>query len=164
MLKEIKNRHSIRKYTNKEVTKKDLEKLLKSAMQAPTALNEQPWRFIAVTNKKVLKKMSQTTPHQAMLAKAGAAIVVLGDKRVDHKQFISVDCGAAIQNILLEATHMGLGCCWCAIDPIKERIEAYKELFLLKSYLAPIAVVSIGYPNEVKEFVDRYDEEKVTWY
>ena len=163
MLKEIKNRHSIRRYNDKQVDKKDLEKLLRSAMQAPTALNEQPWRFIVVQDKKILKKMSKTTPHQAMLSKASAAIVVMGDKKVNHKEFIDVDCGAAIENILLEATRLGIGTCWCAIDPIKDRIAAYKELFCLKSNLAPIAVVAIGYPSETKEFIDRYDEEKVTW-
>lgn len=163
MLKDIKNRHSIRKYIDKEVSKKDLEKLLRSAMQAPSAMNEQPWRFIVVQDSKLLKKMSKVTPHQAMLAKASAAIIVLGDKKVSHKEFVYEGCGAAIENMLLEATHLGIGTCWCAIDPNKDKVKAYRELFSIKNHLIPIGVISIGYSNEDKEFIDRYDETKIIW-
>lgn len=163
MLKEIKNRHSIRKYTSKKVSKQDLEKLLASGMQAPSARNEQPWSFIVVQSRKLLTEMSKTTPYQAMLKKASAAIIVLGDSKIASKEYCLIDCSAAIENILLEATHLGIGTCWCAIAPRKERIQAYRDIFHIKRHIIPVGVISIGYPNEEKKFINRYYQEKVTW-
>ena len=54
------NRRSIRKYEEKPVEKEKIEKLLRAAMQAPSAANQQPWEFIVVEDKTGLKKLSET--------------------------------------------------------------------------------------------------------
>ena len=59
-MKEIYQRRSIRKYTEKEISKEDIEKLLKAGMNAPSAHNKKPYQLIVVQNKETLKKLSDT--------------------------------------------------------------------------------------------------------
>ena len=57
-MNEIFTRRSVRKYADKPVEKEKVEKLLRRAMQAPSATNQQPWEFIVVDDKELLKKLS----------------------------------------------------------------------------------------------------------
>lgn len=165
MLEEIRVRQSIRKYTNQPIESKKITALLKAAMRAPTAQNKQEWRFIVVEDKKTLEEISSFSPYTGMLKNASAAIIVLGDKEVTPTDaYIYVDCAAAIENILLEAVHQGIGTCWCAIGPNEERIKAYVDYFKLSDTLLPVAVIAMGYPDETKPLVDRYDETKITYW
>lgn len=165
MLKEIKQRHSIRKYLNKPIEEEKIIMLLKAAMQAPTAMNRQEWRFTVIQDRKTLDDMESMTPYMTMAKEAMAAILVCGDRDVNKFDgYIYVDCAAAIQNILLEATHLELGTCWCGIAPKEERIEKFKTYFDLPDSYLPVGLVMIGYPNETKEYVDRFDMNKVTYF
>lgn len=162
MIKEIETRRSIRKYSNKEVNKEELVDLLKAAMHAPTARNLQEWRFVVSNNREVLDAISDI-PGYAMLKEAGAVIVVCGDLNISKYEYIHVDCAAAVQNILLEAKHLGIGTCWCAASPREERVNPLKEYLKLPENILPVALISIGYPGEDKDIEDRYDEKKITW-
>ena len=162
MIKEIETRRSIRKYTNKEVTKEVLEDLLKAAMHAPSARNVQEWRFYVSNNRKVLDDIANIPAYQ-MLKGAGAVIIVAGDTNENSESFCYVDCAAATQNILLEAKSLGVGTCWCAIEPRKERSDALREYLKLENNIFPVALISIGYPDEEKGIEDRYDENKIHW-
>lgn len=162
MIKEIETRRSIRKYTDKEVTKEDLLDLLKAAMHSPTARNLQEWRFFVSNSRDVLDKIA-TIPAYLMLQKAKAVIIVCGDRTINSEEYCFVDCAAATQTILLEATHKGIGTCWCAIEPRKERSDALRKLLKLKDNIFPVALISIGYPGEEKGIEDRFDDTKITW-
>jgi nitroreductase len=72
------------------------------------------------------------------------------------------DCGAATENILLQATALGLGSCWCAIYPTK-RVEYFQKLLNLPADKIPFNVIAVGIPKE--EFGSRgfYEESKITW-
>lgn len=162
MIEEIKTRRSIRKYQNKEVSKDLLTELLKAAMHAPTARNKQEWRFIVSNNRETLDAIAKI-PAYKMLEGAGAVIITLGDLTVNEEAFCYVDCAAATENILLEAKSLGLGTCWCAIEPREDRSNALKECLNIADNLFPVSLISIGYPNEEKGIEDRFDENKVIW-
>ena len=162
MIREIETRRSIRKYSEKEVSKDTLKDLLKAAMHAPTARNLQEWRFVASNNREVLDKISTINGYQ-MLKDAKAVIVVCGDTNISNYEYVHVDCALATQNILLEATHLGLGACLCAGNPRKDRIAPLIEYLKLKENILPVAIISIGYPAEEKTIEYRYDENKITW-
>lgn len=165
MLKELWNRQSIRKYTNQPVEKEKLEELLRAAMNAPTARNTQSWRFMVVTNREALNSMTELQPYTNMMKTAYCAIIVMGDRNASQPdEYLYVDAAAAIENMLIEAVHQGLGTCWCAIGPRQERIDLFREYYHIKDHLIPIAAVAVGYGDEVKEKQDRYDPDKVTWY
>ena len=55
VINNIMTRTSIRQYTNEPVSKADIETMLRAGMAAPTAVNKQPWHFVAVTNKEISK-------------------------------------------------------------------------------------------------------------
>jgi len=161
----INNRRSIRKYSNKDVNKEDIIKILRASMQAPSARNQKPWEFLVVKNKEKLVKCSEELPNTKMLKEANFAIVYMTDKRdLTTPLMYPQDLSAAILNGLLEATHLNIGSCWCGIYPNEERMQKVREIFgINKDYLEPFAVVSFGYPldDEDFKFIDRFDESKI---
>ncbi len=163
-MNEIYERRSIRKYTGHEVEKEKIVKMLDAAMNAPTAMNKQEWRFIVVQDQAVLNEISDNHPYAKMIKESSSAIIVCGDKEVSiNDEFIYTDCGAAIQNMLLTAVTEGLGTCWCAIGPSEERIQAVQSILKLENNLLPVACVAVGYAAEQKDRNNRYDEKKVRW-
>lgn len=165
MLKELYERQSIRKYLDQQVEEDKLMELLHAAMNAPTARNSQSWRFMVITNKEALSTMTQLQPYTQMMKTAPCAIMVLGDKKASQPdEYLYVDAAVAIENILIEAVHLGLGTCWCAIGPSQERIDRFRSYYHIDPDLIPIAIVAVGYGDEHKEKVDRFDETKITYY
>lgn len=165
MLKEIAERQSIRKFTKQTVEEEKIEDLLKAAMRAPTARNTQSWRFMVVTNREALDSMTDLQPYTGMMKSAACAILVMGDTQTNPLQeYLYVDAAAAIENILLEAVHIDLGTCWCAIGPSPERIQNFRSYYKIEERYLPIAAIAIGYPDEQKEIQDRYDPAKVSYY
>ena len=160
----INKRRSIRKYTDQKVEEEKIVGMLKAAMNAPTARNTQEWTFKVIANRQMLDQIAQNMSSMTMAAQAGYGIVVCGDRNKQSDEFIYTNGGAAVQNMLLEATDLGLGTCWCAIGPREERMEYFVKLLDLPENELPVAFVAVGYPKEEKEPNNRYDENKVTYY
>lgn len=161
-MEEIKNRRSIRQYKKQEVSKEQIEYLVRAGMQAPSACNGQPWEFIVIQNKEKLHYLSTITPSAKMLEHAPLAIVVLGN--LNHLKcgtYWQQDLGACTQNILLECVTQGLGACWIGIATNEERVGLLKEYFSLPKGIEPFAIISIGVAKEDLPYVDRYQEGKV---
>ncbi|QAA33790.1 nitroreductase family protein [Clostridium manihotivorum] len=161
-MEEIFKRRSIRKYEDKPVEKEKIERLLRAAMQAPSAVNQQPWEFIVVEDKDTLKKLSEMSPYAKMVASAPVAFVLVANTdKLKVATACHQDMGACAENLLLEATHLGLGAVWLGVSTA-EPVSAYvKELFNLPDNIVPFNVIPVGYPDQKSEFVDRYDEAKV---
>lgn len=166
MIDIINKRRSIRKYLNQPVEEEKIISLLKAAMNAPTAKNRQEWRFAVISDKELLTRFAtEVSPYTSMVKDASYAIVVSGDLHVTpSKEYICVDCAAAIENMLLCAVELELGCCWCGLADNEDRVSKTKQLLNLPDNFYPVAIVAIGYPDEVKEPNNRYDPEKVTYY
>lgn len=155
-------RRSIRKYQDKEVENQKIEKLLRAAMQAPSAGNQRPWEFIVVKDKETLKRLSDVNPYSKMVASANVAIVFLANKDyMKYPEYWQQDMAAATQNLLLEATYLGLGAVWLGIAPLEERMKYVKEVFNLPENIDVFAIVPVGYPVEENKYIDRYDEKRI---
>jgi nitroreductase len=157
-------RRSVRTYLDKPVEQEKIETLLRAAMQAPSAGNQQSSEFLVVQDAAALRQLSQMSPYSGLLAKAPLAIVLLGNtERMKLSENWEQDLGAAAENLLLEATELGLGAVWLGVHPLKERIDAIKAQFSLPEKLRPFAVVAVGYPKEknANHFVDRWNAERV---
>jgi nitroreductase len=164
VIKAIVTRRSIRHYIRKNVNKSLIELLLKSAMYAPSARNQQPWHFIVIDQTDLFKRIMKVHPYSSMLSEAAVAILVLGDENLElSKGYWSVDCSAATQNILLAAHSLGLGAVWLGVYPRKERMDGIREIFALPVNIQPFSLVSIGFPAEEKEVPERFKEERVRW-
>ena len=162
-MQEIFNRRSIRKFEDKPVEKEKIDKLLRAAMQAPSAANQRPWDFVVVEDLATLKMLSLATPCALPAAGAAVALVLLADLgALAIPTAWQQDMGAAAQNILLEAAHLGLGAVWLGVATADTAVAYVKELFGLPEQLKPFATIAVGYPAGGKnEFVDRYDPKKV---
>ena len=161
----IKNRRSIRKYqADKQITKEQLDQLMEAAMMAPSACNSRPWEFFAITKREILDQLAHVHPNIKMCMTATAAIVIVAlPQEGKPSGYFPQDCGAAAQNILLEAEAMGLGACWCGIYPKDTRIAPIRELLDIKEPKIPFNVIAIGYPDEKPECRGFFDESKVSY-
>jgi nitroreductase len=160
--KAISTRRSIRKYTNKQIPQELINKLLKAAMYAPSAMNYQPWHFIVFDTNESLTTIHELLSHADMLAEAACGILVCGDLELERNiDFIVQNCSAATQNILLEAHELGLGAVWVGVFPEKQTMQNIKRSFGLPESIVPISLVPIGYPNENPGTDERFKPDKV---
>lgn len=148
----IKKRRSVRKFTNKNVPEDIIQQLLEAAIWAPSGGNLQTWHFIVVRNSKIKAGLTDATRGQGCIYGAPVVIVVCCNYLKSTKYgergaelFTLHDTGAAIQNILLTATSLGLGTVWVgAFDELK----AAEVLGLNHSEIRPVALIPVGYPGE----------------
>lgn len=158
----IMSRRSIRRYTGEPVTPDHIEAVLRAAMAAPSAGNQQSWRFVVLTERARLEQAATTTPYGKMLLEAAFAIVVCADTReLKHPTMWQQDCSAATQNALLAAHALGLGGVWLGFWPKMERVEPLKEVLGLPAGVEPLSVLAFGHPAEDKAPSDRYDPDLV---
>jgi len=167
VIKAIKDRKSIRNYVPKaNVSEEQIKELLEAAMLAPSACNSRPWTFIVVQNREKLEAITKIHPHTQMLTTASCAIVVCADLNLQSgisEGFFPQDCGATTQNILLQATELGLGTCWCGIYPKGAMVGAFRSLFELPDNVVPFCVIAVGVPDEEMGSRGFYEEGKVKW-
>lgn len=156
-------RRSIRKYTDKNVEKEKILTLLKAAMAAPSGHNLQPWSFVVIDDKKVLEELSEVHRYAKMLKKAPLCIAVCGQSYSEgrYQTLWSQDCAAATENILLQATELGLGSVWLGIYPIESHMTRAKRILQLPDEITPFALISIGYPDEEREARTQFELEKI---
>jgi nitroreductase len=158
----ILTRRSIRTYTEKPVSEADLDTILRAAMAAPSAGNQQSWRFVVTTDREVLDAMAASTPYGKMLRDAPLAITVCAATTdLRHPQMWQQDCSAATQNALLAIHALGLGAVWLGFWPKAERVEPLKEALGLPEGVEPLSVLAVGHPAEGQPAVDRFNPAHV---
>ena len=131
-------------------------------MMAPSANNSRPWEFVEVESREVLEQMMAAHPYTSMLATASAAIVVCGRPDLQYgKAFWPQDCGAAIENLLLQATELGYGTCWCGCYPAQDRAARVRDILQISS--VPVAIVAVGVPDESPAPRGFFDPQRVIY-
>ncbi len=162
VIQTIASRRSIRKFKVHPVPDDLIQQILRAAMQAPSAHNMQPWHFLLINDHEQLSTIAQFHPYAEMLTATPLAMAVCGDRRLESDDgYLALDCAAATQNILLCATALGLGAVWLGIYPRTERMSELKKIIGLPKHILPISLVAIGYPDELKKPVDRYQPDRV---
>ena len=165
ILEHIRARRSIRRYTDEPVDIDAVQRLLEAAMAAPSAMNRRPWEFLVVTDPDRLQKLRRWLPLGRY--QAPVAILVCGNM---HRMppgppqgFWVQDCSAAIQNILLAATGMGLGSVWVGIHPIQPLVWGVRRAMGLPRHIKPLGLVWVGHAAERKSPRSQFDPERVHW-
>lgn len=142
----IKDRRSIRRFSPEKIDNGTIHQLIEAAIYAPSACNMQAWKFIVVqsTNKK--KEMIKYGAAKWIInAPIGILVIYRNDVTInanlykDHYQ----SAAAAIQNLLLEATNLGLATCWICDLP---RPQYIKKTFNIPKQFDIIAYIAVGYP------------------
>jgi len=165
----IKDRRSIRKFKeNSQVSKEQIHALLEAGMMAPSACNSRPWRFLVITNRELLDKVAECHHFAKMLQQVSVAIVIvaLAEEQAENeiaRGFYPQDCGAATQNILLQAQEMGLGTCWCGVYPKEHVIASFREMLNLPEDETPMCIIAVGEADEAPAARGFYESEKVRW-
>lgn len=155
-------RRSVRKYLDQPVSEEDEKLILKSAMLAPSACNEQPWNFICIRDAATREKVSKTSPYTHMAANAPLVIIVCADLGLDKAQGMWVqDCAAATENMLLAARGKNIGSVWCGIYPEKERMAVLREALGIPETIIPFALTCFGYIKKGFTEASRFQEEKI---
>lgn len=161
-LKAISTRRSIRRYHKTPIDAETVTALMKAAMQAPSAMNQQPWHFVVVDDRKTCDRIAAQHPHAEMCADAPLVIVICGDTlSLSAPDHWPQDCSAATQNLLLAAHDLGLGAVWSAIYPSAKQIALFQQLLHLPENVVPFSVVPVGHPAEEKAPEDRYQADRV---
>lgn len=156
----IKNRYSVRNYTQDKVEKAKLDKILEACVVAPTARNNQPQRIKVITSKKDLALIDECSP-----CRFGAplALLVCYDKKGcwvnKHDGTINtgdIDCSIAITYMMLTAVRLGLGTLWVKhFDHAKAA-----TLFNLDKDIVPVSFLMVGYAAQDSTPNPRHFESK----
>lgn len=158
-------RRSVRKFkADIPVPDNVIRLLLEAAMMAPSAVNSRPWEFIVVTDKKTMEGIMNVHEYSKMLRTAPLAIIVCGKPECQaelDEPFWPQDCAAATENILLQATALGYGSCWCGCYPVENRVKGLQKLFGIKSI--PVAIVAVGVADETPKAKGFFDEKAVRY-
>ncbi|MBW2502571.1 MAG: nitroreductase family protein [Deltaproteobacteria bacterium] len=157
-------RRSIRKYETRDIPDSMITDLLEAAMAAPSAVAKDPWHFLVVRQRKTLDKIVEVLPNGQMLRQAPVAIVACGDiNRANIKElsYLLQDVSAAVENILLAATALGLGSCWLGMHPRPDRLEGIRGLFSLPDNIIPVCGIALGWPAEEQPARTRFNPERV---
>ena len=163
----IHTRRSVRQFTSEEVSEVQVERLLRAAMAAPSAANEQSWRFVVVRDPEIRAKLAEATPYAAPIGRAPVGIVVLADTSVEKfSGNWPLDCGAAVENLLLAAHASGLGAVWLGVHPDAEREAAVGTIVAAPKTFRVFCMIAVGTPEADGPIVDRYHAGHVhdeTW-
>lgn len=143
----IRERRSIRQYTDKMPKEEDIRKILEAAIWAPSGLNNQPWKFKVIKDRDEKDGLAKFTSYGRIIKNAPLTICAFLDKgAMYNREKDTMAIGACIQNMLLQAHAVGIGSCWLGeILNKKKGVEKY-----LKSHsdYELMAVVTLGYSEK----------------
>lgn len=162
-------RRSVRAYQSREVSDELVRDLLEAAMAAPSAVAKDPWEFVVIRNRDTLARIATRLPNGTMLCEAAVGIVICGDLQRAHDRQLSYllqDCSAAIENLLVAASMLGLGACWLGVHPREDRVAHLRSVLQIPESIVPVSAIAIGWPAESPEPRTRYRAAAVhheTW-
>lgn len=157
-------RVSVREFTDEKVSAEDIGMILKAGMQAPSAVNQQPWEFLVCRNLDAIRAFSETGGFARALKTAQVLLVLYYRETVSHPMFVMQDMGACAENCLLEAAELNIGAVWMGIAPKEERMEQVEVAFGKIENARPFCLIALGHPKNKPEQVSRYDETRVRYF
>ena len=160
----IRGRRSVRAYTQEPVSKEQIEAVLEAGTWAPTGMHREPWKFIVIEDKQLIKYVSDETKvlvRQMMppLARqfsteadivcynAPALILVCSEKDERWANLNLLDSVLAAQNMFLKAYEIGLGTCYMGfVNFLNNNPEAQKKIGVPENYSMMVPFI-IGHPK-----------------
>ncbi len=178
----IYTRRSVRNFTADPVDENTLAELIRAAVQAPSAVNQQPYSFYVVRDKVLLTKISREAktymlksspvglmshhfqetlndPNFDIFYGAPAVIVICTTTEIP---WAVEDCALAAENLMLAAHGMGLGTCWIGFAQAWLGTPEGKAALKLPAGYKPVAPIIVGHPKSAPSPVPRKDPE-IRW-
>jgi nitroreductase len=145
VLDAIFQRRSIREFTESSVDQDLLREIIRAGSWAPSGLNNQPWRFVSITDPAIISELAEQTRYAHVVKAAPALIALFLDRREMYNEVKDLQAsGACLQNMLLAAEALGLGAVW--LGEILNRKDEVKRIIELDHNYELMAVVALGYP------------------
>ena len=160
ILEIIKSRRSIRNYKNEKIKDEEILKIVEAGRWAPSASNNQPWRFIIVQNVELIKKIGDACKIltiNSFVEKAPLIIIIYTEKK--HR-WVELDCGICAENMMLEAHSIGIGSCF--VGAFKE--NKIKEIINLPEDFNVVGLITFEYKENEKEPTLRLDLKDIVKY
>lgn len=177
-IKTIKSRRSVRTYKDKTIEKEKINEILECGLMAPNARHLQPWKFIVVTDKNLIKEMSKRirdkvidnpkysfikkraeTKEDAIFYSAPLLVFILGDK---NNHWATMDCSMAAENMMLAAKSLGIASCPIGMARfIKDEKDIIEKLDFPESYELVLTLV-FGYADKEPAAKER-NKDVVKW-
>ena len=141
-------RRSSRNFNAASICRETIETILTAGTLAPSGKNSQPWKFAVIHNdKELLKKISALTVYNGFVSKADCLVAIYLDKAQSYHYIKDIQAiGACIENMLLQATALGIGSYW--IGEILNRAAEVNALLDTDNNLELMAVVAFGVSDE----------------
>lgn len=155
----IRKRRDIRSYLKKDLPDEVIIKILEAGRLAPSAMNLQPWHFIAIKNKETLRELGRLCVSGRFIDDAAFAVVIVTDPA---NKWHEIDGTRSVQNMALAAWNEGVGSCWIGAidrDRAKEMLGVPKNLHIL-------TILPFGYPEEFtvkRKKIRKSPEEVFHW-
>lgn len=163
VLKGLYERKSIRAFSDREITADEKSAILKAAVNAPTAGNQQLYTIIDVTDQNLKEQLVKSCDNQPFIASAKMVLIFCADMRKWYNAFLDGGCeprklgvgdlmlavsdtNIAAQNAVVAAESLGIGSCY--IGDIMENAEIHREMLKLPKYVFPAAMLVFGFPTE----------------
>jgi nitroreductase len=150
----VRKRRSIRRFSPAPIETEKLRTLVEAALRAPSSRGVEPWEFIIVTDRTLLRRLAKAKEHgSAFLENAACGIVICADPQ---KSDVWIEDGSiASVFVHLAAASLGLGSCWIQIrerhhDATKSAESYISEILEIPETLRVESMVAVGYPDEEK--------------
>jgi nitroreductase len=168
----LKTRRSIRDYEDREVPLDLVREILRDSCLAPSSADGQPWRFIVVTDRGLIKRLSDeckknlvsdlernpdapSKKYEAILRdpvfnvfyNAPCLVYIAGSKDV---RTLQVDCALAAAYLMFSASAKGLGTCWIGLGKYLRDASLLREIGLPVDHEI-VAPIILGYPKVISE-------------
>jgi nitroreductase len=181
----IYNRRAVRDYLSQKIDPDLIHTLLDAAIQAPTAMHEEPWSFVIIQNKDLLNRLSENTKnlvlaeaknsapqqekHLIDLVKpadfnvfynAGTLIIIYSKF---HGNFVAADCWLAAENLMLTAYANGLGTCVIGLAVSALNTPEWKDELGIPAEMTAMVPIIIGWPAGKTPAPPRKPPEILTW-
>jgi nitroreductase len=144
----IKNRYSCRSYKAEPVPEEKLKKVLEAARLAPSAHNEQEWKFVVVKNVEKRKKLAEAALNQDFVGEAPVVIVAVA---LEPEEVMSsgapnyaLDLAIAVDHMTLQAAEEGLGTCW--VGALNQ--EKVKKVLNIPEECKVVVLMPLGFPAD----------------
>lgn len=159
-------RRSTRKFNDEEITKEELDKILQSALLAPTSMNRKPCNFMVVERKETLELLSKSKDHGAdLISGASKAIVVVADALVADTWI--EDSSIALTYMHLMATELGLGSCWVQIHlRSRDGVDSQgivRDILKIDDHYNIVGILALGHSDDIPDAhsIEELDKNKI---
>ena len=166
-IKNILERRSVRKFSDKQIPKEELDLIIKAGLYAPSAMNKQTWKFTVLTKSEDIQELAKAVEKQ--LGREGydmykpTVLIIPSNER--ESKYGRDDNACALENIFLAAWSLGIGSVW--INQLHGICDEPEIRALLDKYGIPadhivFGMAALGYSAETEpRVVERVGEVKI---